>query len=203
MRRLPIFSGLFVAAAVAVMIGLGVWQLQRAAWKEAVLADLAAAQTLPVIELDPLLASGQQLPALAFRRVRVSCRSGSVVPAMRVARSREGGTGYGFFVPCRPEESGAGGRIQVNAGWAPAPDPMLRVEVSGLIDGVIGEAARDGPIVLTAATPYGSLAASAPPTTDDIPNNHLAYAGQWFFFAAAAAVIFLLAVRRRGRSVSA
>ena len=34
MRRLPVLPTLVVAAAVVVMIGLGIWQLQRAAWKE-------------------------------------------------------------------------------------------------------------------------------------------------------------------------
>src|SRR5205823_12604763 len=37
-RRLPITATLIVALAVAVMIGLGVWQLQRAKWKETLLA---------------------------------------------------------------------------------------------------------------------------------------------------------------------
>ena len=31
-RRLPLIPTIVVAAAVAVMIGLGVWQLQRAEW---------------------------------------------------------------------------------------------------------------------------------------------------------------------------
>ena len=33
MRQIPIIPTIFVAAAVAVMIALGVWQLQRASWK--------------------------------------------------------------------------------------------------------------------------------------------------------------------------
>ena len=33
-RRLPLIPTIFVAGAVAVMIGLGVWQLKRAEWKE-------------------------------------------------------------------------------------------------------------------------------------------------------------------------
>ena len=41
MRRLPLLPTLVVAGAVAVMIGLGIWQLQRAAWKERLLAEYA------------------------------------------------------------------------------------------------------------------------------------------------------------------
>ena len=48
-RRLPVIPTIIVAAAVAVMIGLGVWQLQRAGWKERLLARYARAETLPPI----------------------------------------------------------------------------------------------------------------------------------------------------------
>jgi cytochrome oxidase assembly protein ShyY1 len=51
-------------------------------------------------------------------------------------------------------------------------------------------------MLIARAAPPG-LKASAPPSGDDVPNNHLAYAVQWFFFALAAAVIYVLAVRRR------
>ena len=39
MRRLPILPTIIVAAAVAVMIGLGIWQLQRAEWKNRLIAE--------------------------------------------------------------------------------------------------------------------------------------------------------------------
>ena len=48
-RRLPVIPTIIVAAAVALMIGLGVWQLQRAKWKEGLLARYAEAETLPPI----------------------------------------------------------------------------------------------------------------------------------------------------------
>ncbi|HBM05474.1 MAG TPA: threonine synthase, partial [Erythrobacter sp.] len=41
------------------------------------------------------------------------------------------------------------------------------------------------------------LAPLAPPDPRDLPNNHLAYAGQWFFFALTALIIYILALRRR------
>ena len=43
------------------------------------------------------------------------------------------------------------------------------------------------------------LVASALPTPDSIPNNHLSYAIQWFLFAAIAGVIYVLALKRRER----
>jgi surfeit locus 1 family protein len=41
--------------------------------------------------------------------------------------------------------------------------------------------------------------ASAPPSPDNIPNNHLSYAVQWFLFAGIAGVIYALALRQRWR----
>ena len=53
--------------------------------------------------------------------------------------------------------------------------------------------------MLIADTPAPGLRASAVPSADNTPNNHLAYAVQWFLFAAAALLIYFLAVRRRLR----
>ena len=52
-------------------------------------------------------------------------------------------------------------------------------------------------IRLVASNPAPGLQASAPPSLDDIPNNHLSYAVQWFLFATVALVIYGLALRRK------
>lgn len=198
MRRLPILPTIIVAAAVAVMIGLGIWQLQRAQWKEGLLADLAAAATLPALDLDPLLSRSEaQLPPLAFRRVLVTCRARDVAPTVRGGRSRDGQGGYVYLVPCRPGADGLAGRILVNAGWTPLPSSNRRLSLGGIAAGWLGAVEAGRPIILTSAVPTPPLTASAPPAIDDIPNNHFFYALQWFFFAGAAALIYLLALRRR------
>lgn len=196
MRRLPIIASMIVAGAVAVMIALGVWQLQRAAWKDRLLPELEAAQSLPPLDLDTALAAGQS-PPIAFRRARITCAAREATAALRAGRNLRGATGYSYFIPCRPGAPGLAGRIQVNAGWSQAPNSLLRLNADGPVEGRIGTAEPDGPIILTAASALGPLQLSAPPSVDEIPNNHLAYAFQWFFFAATAALIFLLAVRRR------
>ena len=56
---------------------------------------------------------------------------------------------------------------------------------------------------LVAASPGPGLEASAPPSPDTIPNNHLSYAIQWFLFALIAVVIYALALRWRGQKVKA
>jgi len=198
-RRLPVLPTFSVAAAVAVMIGLGLWQLQRAEWKDRLLVEYAAAAALPALDLDPLLARGAgELPPLAFRRVIVTCAARDLSPYLRGGRSAAGAGGYAYFLPCRPGASGFAGRLWVNAGWSALPDGDLRLSLGNVVAGRLG--ATDGErVVLTSASASPPLQPSAAPSSAEIPNNHLLYAFQWFFFAAAAAFIYALALRKRGR----
>ncbi|MGZ8998337.1 MAG: SURF1 family cytochrome oxidase biogenesis protein, partial [Allosphingosinicella sp.] len=190
-----------VAAAVLTMIGLGIWQLQRAQWKDRLLAEYAAAASLPPLDLDPLLDRPSDRPLsvpMAYRRVLVTCSTARSAPQLRGGRSRDGGSGYAYFVPCRPGAAGLAGRLMVNVGWSPMPHEDLRLAPSALTAGTLGSVDEDR-IVLTSATASPPLVASAASGPENIPNNHLLYAFQWFFFAAAAAVVYWLALRRRGR----
>lgn len=197
MRRLPIVPTMLVVAAVAVMIGLGIWQLQRAQWKERLLAEYAAAASLPPLDLDPLLESDSaSLPPLAFRKVLVTCGARDQKPDLRGGRSASGVGGYAYFIPCRPGADGLAGRLAVNTGWSAMPNSDLRLSRVGLTAGRLGSVDQER-IILTSATPAPPLEPSAPPGPETISNNHLAYAFQWFFFAAAAAIIYVLALRRR------
>jgi len=198
MRRLPILPTLVVAAAVAVMIGLGIWQLQRAEWKDRLLAEYSAAANLPTVDLDPLLARPEaNLPPLAFRRVLITCRASNVAPIVRGGRSRAGQGGYAYLVPCHPGAEGLAGRLLVNMGWTPLPSSNRRLSLGGVTAGWLGADEAGQPIILTSATATAPLAPSAPANVEDVPNNHFFYALQWFFFAGVAALIYLLALRRR------
>jgi surfeit locus 1 family protein len=198
-KRLPIIPTIVVAGAVATMIGLGVWQLQRASWKEALLAEYSRATTMPAVDLDPLLAGGRPLPDLSFRRALVTCDARDVAVDARAGRNTADVSGQVFYVNCRPGASGPAGRLRINAGWAARPDAVRRLSLSGIVAGQLGLVEADGPITLTSATASPPLARSQPPGLDNIANNHLLYALQWFFFAAAAALIYLLALRKRNR----
>ncbi len=200
MRRLPLIPTIIVAAAVAVMIALGIWQLQRAEWKDRLVADYAVAAAMPALDLDPLLDNDPAtLPPLAFRRVLITCNANDVAPLLRGGRSRDGRGGYAWLVPCRPGADGLAGRILVNAGWSPMPGHGRRMSLGGIVAGQLG-AVRDGePITLTSATASAGLAPAAAPSIDEIPRNHRAYAVQWFAFALIALVIYLIALRARRR----
>ena len=201
MRRLPVLPTLVVAVAVAALIGLGIWQLQRAQWKDRLLAQYALAATMPALDLDPLLDRDRPPPPLAFRRVLITCRADNAAPDWRGGRSRAGQSGYVALVPCRQGAAGLAGRIVVNGGWAALPNRGRRVSLGGITAGTLGADEAGEPLILTAATPSAPLAASAPARIEDVPNNHRAYAAQWFFFAGVALLIYILALRRRPREL--
>jgi surfeit locus 1 family protein len=202
MRRLPLLPTLVVAAAVVIMIALGIWQLQRAGEKRRMLAEYARAAPMAALDLDPLLArGGSELPPLAFRRVLVTCSAVDIEPELRGGRSRDGGSGYSYFVPCRPGARGLAGRLRVNAGWTSMPDDGIRLSLTGVVAGITGPASEAGPVTITSAAAVPPLRPSAPPAIADIPDNHLFYAFQWFFFAGAAVLIYALALRSRRRDL--
>ena len=83
-----------------------------------------------------------------------------------------------------------GTTARVDIGFSRRPEPA---EWDG--GSVVGIIAPGGRIVAT--EPLAGLEPLAAPDPRDLPNNHLAYAGQWFFFALTALVIYILALRRR------
>jgi len=189
-RRLPLIPTLVVLAAVAIMIGLGVWQLQRAQWKEALLAQYAKAEQLPPIVYPTIPLKTEQLPL--FRHATGMCQR-IVGHRAQAGENRAGEPGYAHIVDCSTGAEGPG--MSVEVGWS--KNPNARVNWSGgLVSGVIAPDRRSRMRLVAATAPQG-LEPSAQPTLSSIPNNHRSYALQWFAFAAIALVIYVLAVRKR------
>lgn len=187
MKNLPILVSILVAAAVGTMIYLGVWQLQRADWKQGLLDTYAAAADKPTIAY-PQIPSEENPPY--FRKSSVNClevldwRSTS-------GRSATGQSGWAHVATCKTgggESPGA----QIVAGWSMTPENIDWN--GGKVDGVIAPDSRHI-IRLVANEPPEGLAKSQEPSIDDIPNNHFSYAIQWFLFAGIALIIYLLALR--------
>lgn len=187
--RKLIMPTLVVALAAAVMIGLGLWQLRRAEWKEDLLARYRTAASLPPIAW-PAAPAGGDLPL--FRRATGTCLE--VVGRRAIAgESADGEPGFAHIAECRTGAEGPG--MAVVIGWSKAPDAGAGWR-GGPVSGIIAPD-RKALMRLVATVPVAGLAAVAPPSLDAIPNNHRGYALQWFLFAAAAVVIYLLAVRQR------
>jgi hypothetical protein len=189
-RRIPIIPTIVVAAAVAVMIGLGIWQLQRAKWKEGLLQQYAAAEKLVPITYPTLPLANEQLPL--FRHATGICLrpvGRRTVPGEGVS----GEPGFVHIVDCSTGAEGPG--MSVAVGWS--KDPNAKVNwAGGPVSGIIAPDNKTRMRLVAASAPPG-LETVAPPTLGSIPNNHRSYAFQWFAFAGIAALIYGLALRLR------
>ena len=189
-RRLPLFPTLVVALAVAVMIGLGFWQLRRAEEKEALLARYQQAADLPPVAWPTAPTPAKDLPL--FRRASATCLQ-PVAKAVIAGRNERGESGYSHLVDCRTGAEGPGMRVDI--GWS--RDPKAGGGwTGGPVAGVVAPDRAQG-FRLVSDTGFAGLQPSAPPSPADVPNNHRSYAVQWFLFAAVATIIFGLAVRGR------
>ena len=188
-NRIPVFVTILVLAAVATMIGLGIWQLQRAEWKNGLIATYEAAKDQPAVAW-PAVPVEEDAPF--FRRSSVNCLE--VVGWRAVSgRSASGQSGWAHIAQCRTG-GGEGPGAQVVTGWSNTPDDPDWS--GGIVDGVIAPDSKNI-IRLVASEPVPGLKQNQPPSTDDIPNNHMAYAVQWFLFALIALVIYGIALSRR------
>lgn len=190
MRRLPILPTLVVLVAVAIMVGLGLWQLRRLHEKEALLARYAQAHAMSA-EIDWRGVAAAQDAAL-YRRARLSCREVADRSSM-AGRNAEGEPGVAQTAQCMLPD---GSRALVVLGWSRQPDVAVDWQ-GGEVRGVVAPGPR-----LVADPPLGGLRANATPDPSEIPNNHLSYAIQWFFFALTALIIYALALAKRNRGAS-
>ena len=189
-RKLPLIPTIVVAAAVAVMIGLGVWQLQRAGEKNRLLEQYAKADALPPIAYPTLPIANDQLPL--FRHATGMCLrpvGRRTVPG----KGASGEPGFVHIVDCSTGAEGPG--MSVAVGWS--KDPNAKVDwPGGPVSGIIAPDNRTRMRLVAASAPPG-LETVAPPSLGSIPNNHRSYAIQWFLFAGIAALIYFLALRLR------
>lgn len=187
-KRIPIIPTLLVLAAVAIMIRLGFWQLDRMHQKEALLARYQAAETMSADA--PWPASKAAAEPLLFRHSRIDCGAhGGDKPIS--GRNLRGESGWSHMVTCKLAN---GGEAEVVLGWSRDFNP--RQWAGGEVGGRIAQGIS-APARLIAGPPLAGLEANARPDPKDLPNNHWSYAVQWFLFAATALVIYGLALRKR------
>ena len=120
-----------------VLIGLGVWQLERLQWKETLIAERSAALASPPIPLPDTLEEARRLE---YHPVRVAGTFLNDHELFLGASSDAGTTGFHLLTPLRLAE---GRLVLVNRGWIPgelkdkskraAGEPQGPVEIEGLL----------------------------------------------------------------------
>lgn len=167
------------------MVSLGVWQIGRADEKAALIAAYEGAQGSGELVSFPKEGDGADQ---WFRRSQVRCERVMAIQPI-AGRSANGAKGWAMRAQCALDGDG---QALVDLGFS--PNLALPKWDGGEARGVIAPGPR-----LIADPALAGLAPLAKPDPKDLPNNHIAYAGQWFFFALTALVIYGLAVRSRLR----
>jgi cytochrome oxidase assembly protein ShyY1 len=207
-KRLPVIPTVMTLIMLVVLVGLGVWQLQRAQWKAGLIAELKAAQSLPPLAPQDYFQAMAGDISVQYRRAELPCTPGEVLPYdIRGGSNAEGVSGYYVLVSCRPNRKPPD--IVAVAGWTRRPDAaQVPVLVDTVFRGIIiehpyGKAEGRPQFMLIAENPVPGLAKPRLPSPEDLPDNHMSYALQWFGFAVVLAVIYLIWVRRRMAAIAA
>jgi surfeit locus 1 family protein len=146
MRRRPggvLEATVFAVVGVAILSGLGIWQLDRKVWKENLIALLTtrlarAPEHLPPREAWPrLLPEGAEYSRVTFPAEFIAGEQALVYTAGSALRPDVEGAGYWVFAPARL----AGGSIVVvNRGFVPldrkgaaAPAPQGTIDLVGVL----------------------------------------------------------------------
>lgn len=212
MRRFLFF--IFALAGFAVLIGLGTWQVQRLAWKQALLADMDARITATPVALPdvidrtrdaylPVTATGRILPQelhilVSQKQIGAGYRIISVfeTEGRRILLDRGFVTQERKTDP-RPEVTAS---VIGNLHWpnevdsyTPAPDVKAQIWFARDVDAMATELETE-PVLIILRSTSETGPAVAPLAVDGtgIPNDHLQYAITWFSLAAvwAAMTIF-------------
>ena len=203
MRRmiLPLLFGL---AGAGILVALGVWQVQRLAWKEGVLADIAgriaaapvAVPAAPDPENDrflPVMAdgvfTGEDLRVLVSqKRVGAGYRMISVLETGERRLLVDRG-----FLPVQNVADPAEGAADVtgNLHWpdevdrfTPEPDTTENLWFARDVPAMATALGTDPVLIVArAVSPADPAVQPLPVDTSTIPNDHLEYALTWFSLA--------------------
>ncbi len=205
MLRNTIFALVLGLSGAAVLIGLGVWQMQRLTWKEGIIAGAEA-----MIAADPIPLPASPDPATDRYRAVSVAGAFTGEEAHVLTSTREAGPG---FLVVAAYVSADGRRILIDRGFIPETEkttPRLgrAVAVSGNLnwpDDVTGSTppydatraiwyGRDlagiaallqtEPVLIIARSDTGDGITPQPVTVAGFRNNHWQYAVTWFSLAA-------------------
>jgi len=207
MQRLA-FLFIFGLGGAAILISLGVWQMQRLNWKEAILADIEAR-----IAADPVPLPAQPDPQTdAYLPVSATGIVGTGILRVLVSR-KEIGAGYRIIQPLItgsrtilvdrgfvavdidlpvPTDGAVEQTIVGNLQWpnetdsyTPAPDLKNNVWFARDVPAMAAALGTEPILIVQRETSQSnSIVTPFPVDTSAIPNDHLQYAITWFSLAA-------------------
>ena len=137
MRKLVV-PAVFTLVVCAILVGLGVWQLQRLAWKENLIAEVTTRMgAAPVAAPGPIAWPGIDLGSVEYQPVIVSGHylndhEAHVIYSLTSPKGPIGGVGYMVMTPFAAD---AGWIVYVNRGFVPGEKADPATRAAGLIGG--------------------------------------------------------------------
>jgi len=225
--RFPYVLTLLALVLLAVLVSLGVWQVNRLHWKNGLIDKAEAAQKLAPAPLEEVLAS----EAPEFRAVIATCRGLNTAPFAELRTIDRGEAGSRLVSACALSDGSTlmvdrgfvrqddGARPVVDAaqsmpvtfagvlrqptkasGMTPEPEGMLFYgRDNEAMARALGATGDVSGWVLYASTPINPEVPQVHPVVPPpaFTNNHLGYALTWFGLAAALIALYGVLLRRR------
>jgi surfeit locus 1 family protein len=129
--RPRLWPTLATLAALAVLLGLGTWQVQRLHWKEGLIAERAAQLAVPPA---PLPADAEDWRAFDFRRVSVTGAFRHDLEQLFGAYAVDGQFGQHVLTPLVRQDGLA---VLVDRGWVPADKAHPATRRAGELQGEV------------------------------------------------------------------
>ena len=117
--------------ALAILIGLGTWQLDRLEWKEGLIAQRTAGLAAAPIAISEV---PDDWRAAEFRRIRIKGRFLHDREMLLVSKTQRGRPGYHVVTPLTLVD---GATVLVNRGWVPLDLKAPRTRPQGQLAGVV------------------------------------------------------------------
>lgn len=218
----PVLS-VAVLLAFAVLVSLGVWQLQRLQWKQDLLARLETARSADPVPLSTALRGDADpapgpAPDLAYVRVRTSCDPNGPDQVSPAYGLLQGQIAWRVLSLCVGPDSTtildrgvlerSVGQVKEPAAFRLQPPRSIVAVLTPMTEALEREVTaagwspfavrtHGGPVYLAVEQETPPLAGIRPePLPRRISNNHLGYAITWFGLAAALLGVYAAMLRR-------
>lgn len=134
MVRPKLVPTLFTVPALIALVALGVWQLERLAWKETLIDRLQSRATMEPV---PLPAGDLAEAEWDYRRVRATGVFDHADEIHLLNRSLNGNPGLHVLTPLRRTDVPGDETILVNRGWVPFERKAPSTREAGQVDGEV------------------------------------------------------------------
>lgn len=219
-RKPELIPLLFIIASTALLVTFGLWQVERLAWKEGLIAQINVAnQEAPLTKLP----NDEMLESARFRHISLSGRFAEAHTLFRPSARQGGKNGYEILTPFLPQHETRyvlvhrgfiNGKIEAVKAALPKEERITRIE--GVLRGARQKRlfmpenqpekrlwmtedlpalaaelkAEVLPLVIEETTPCNECGMERSDGNISLRNDHFGYAITWFSLAAVGLIMF-------------